>query len=76
MGKLIQRKEVAPRIVRDPNIRAGRPVIQGTRVPVDILVGQLVAGLPPEEVADAYGVTVEDVLAAKAFADRKAQKRR
>jgi uncharacterized protein (DUF433 family) len=43
-------------------------VIKGTRVPVDVLLGQLAAGLTPQDVADEYGVTREDVLAALAYA--------
>jgi len=61
-------REIAPRIVVDPNVRAGRPVIKGTRVPVDILVGQVAAGLTADEVADEYGVAREDVLAALSYA--------
>jgi len=33
--------EVAPRIVVDEKVRFGRPVIAGTRVPVDVVVGKL-----------------------------------
>ena len=29
--------ELAPGIVVDPTVRLGRPVIRGTRVPVDVL---------------------------------------
>ncbi|HVF58429.1 MAG TPA: DUF433 domain-containing protein [Thermoanaerobaculia bacterium] len=60
--------EIAPRIVVDPNILVGKPVIKGTRVPVEIVIGQLAAGLTIDEVADAYGITREDVLAALAYA--------
>lgn len=38
-------KEIAPRMVMDENIRFGRPVIQGTRVPVDLVVGKLAGGM-------------------------------
>lgn len=34
-------RELAPRIVVDAKIRFGKPVIQGTRVPVDLLVGKV-----------------------------------
>lgn len=61
-------KEIAPRIAVDANVRSGRPVIKGTRVPVDILIGQVAAGLTADEVADEYGVEREDVLAALAYA--------
>ncbi len=59
---------LAPRIVADPSIRAGRPVIQGSRVPVDVVVGQMAAGLSVEQVADEYAITREDVLAALGYA--------
>ena len=34
-------KEIAPRIVVDEQVRFGKPVIEGTRVPVDLVVGKL-----------------------------------
>lgn len=61
-------REIAPRIVVDPEVRFGRPVIEGTRVPVDVLVAKLAAGMSPEEVSAEYGVTVEDVRAALSYA--------
>ena len=60
--------ELAPGIVVDPTIRLGRPVIRGTRVPVDVVVGQMAGGLSAEQVADEYGITRDDVLAALAYA--------
>jgi uncharacterized protein (DUF433 family) len=62
------RVQLAPRIVVDSEIRFGKPVIAGTRVPVHLLVGQLAGGMSIEEVADEYGVTVEDVRAALSYA--------
>jgi len=60
--------EIAPRIVVDENVRFGKPVIKGTRVPVDLVVGKLAGGMTLEEVADEYGLTRDDVLAALAYA--------
>jgi uncharacterized protein (DUF433 family) len=60
--------EIAPRIAIDEAIRSGRPAIKGTRVPVDVVLGQLAAGLTPQEVADEYGLERADVLAALAYA--------
>ena len=60
--------EIAPGIEVDEGIRSGRAVIKGTRVPVDVILGQLAAGLTPEAVADEYGVTREGVLAALSYA--------
>jgi len=56
------------RIVIDPEIRHGKPVIKGTRVPVDVILGSLAGGMSVEEVAKEYGITKEDVLAAIEYA--------
>ncbi|MCU0224402.1 MAG: DUF433 domain-containing protein [Acidobacteria bacterium] len=36
--------EVAPGIVIDDAVQAGKPLIKGTRVPVEVVVGHLAAG--------------------------------
>lgn len=59
-----------PRIEVDPEIQHGKPVIKGTRVPVHILVGSVAGGMVLEDVADEYGVEVEDVKAALEYASR------
>ena len=61
-------KEIAPRIVVDDAVRFGRPVIMGTRVPVDLVVGKLGGGMSAEDVAAEYGLDREDVLAAQRYA--------
>jgi uncharacterized protein (DUF433 family) len=63
-------KEIAPRIVVDENVRFGRPVIKGTRVPVETVVSKLAGGMTVEEVAEEYGLTRDDVLAALTYAAR------
>jgi uncharacterized protein (DUF433 family) len=60
--------EIAPRITVDEKIRFGKPVIQGTRVPVDLVVGKLAGGMGIEEVMEEYELTREEVLAALAYA--------
>ena len=55
------------RIVIDPAICHGKPVIRGTRVPVSIVVGSLAGGMGFEEVEREYGVTTEDIRAALRF---------
>ena len=62
--------EIAPRITVDEKIRFGKPVIQGTRVPVDLVVGKLAGGMGIEEVMEEYELTREEVLAALAYAAR------
>ena len=61
-------KDISPRITVDPGVRFGKPVIKGTRIPVEILVAKMAGGMTCEEVAEAYGVTRDDVLAALAYA--------
>ena len=52
----------------DPEIRHGKPVIKGTRVPVDIILGSLGGGMGLKEIANEYGIGREDVLAAIEYA--------
>ncbi len=56
------------KIVIDPAIQHGKPVIRGTRVPVARIVGGLAGGMTFQEVQDAYGVTDDDIRAALEFA--------
>lgn len=60
--------EIAPRIVVDENIRFGKPVIAGTRVPVDVVVGKLASGMTVEQVMTEYELARADVLAALSYA--------
>ncbi len=57
------------RIVIDPGIQHGKPVIRGTRVTVSRIVGGLAGGMSMDEVASEYGVNREDILAALAYAN-------
>ncbi|MGB2753701.1 MAG: DUF433 domain-containing protein [Phycisphaerae bacterium] len=56
------------RIVIDPRIQHGKPVIRGTRVPAARIVGGLAGGMTFEQIQKEYGVTAEDVRAALEFA--------
>jgi uncharacterized protein (DUF433 family) len=59
---------IAPRITVDPLIRFGKPVIEGTRVPVSVIVGAVASGDSWQEIAREYGITGEDIRAALAYA--------
>jgi uncharacterized protein (DUF433 family) len=63
-------RELAPRIALDGKVAFGKPVIQGTRVPVELVVGKLAGGMSAEEVAQEYDLMREDVLAALSYAAR------
>jgi uncharacterized protein (DUF433 family) len=52
----------------DPEVLGGKPVLRGTRVPVQVVVGSLAGGMTLEEVCEEYGVTEDQVRAALAYA--------
>ena len=58
------------RIVIDPAVRHGKPIIKGTRVPLEIIIGSLAGGMEIEEIVKEYDLQKEDVLAALAYAAR------
>jgi uncharacterized protein (DUF433 family) len=58
---------VSDRIVLDPTICHGKPVIRGTRVPVTIVVGSLAGGMTFDEIQREYDVSAEDIRAALRF---------
>lgn len=59
-----------PRIVADRAVRFGKPVVRGTRVAVDEIVGLLASGASKDEVAVEFGVALEDIHAALEYAAR------
>lgn len=59
---------VSERIIIDPKIQHGKPIIHGTRVPVVRILGGLAGGMSVDEVCQEYGVTPEDVCAALEYA--------
>jgi uncharacterized protein (DUF433 family) len=61
------------RIVIDPAIAHGKPVIRGTRVPVTVIVGSLAGGMSFEEVQREYDLTAEDIRAALKFVGELAE---
>jgi uncharacterized protein (DUF433 family) len=57
------------RIEINPDIMDGKPVIRGTRVPVELVLRKLGAGMSPELIlADHPRLTLDDIRAAQAFA--------
>jgi len=56
------------RIVIDPKVCHGKPVIKGTRMPVALVVGSLAGGMSFEDVQREYDLTPEDIRAALKFA--------
>lgn len=60
---------LSERIVVDPAILAGKPVIRGTRLAVEFILELLAAGQSENEVLSGYpGLTREDILACLSYA--------
>jgi len=59
---------LATNICIDEKIRGGKPVIKGTRVPVDLILGKLAGGMTYEELMKEYDITQEDILSALEYA--------
>lgn len=57
------------RIVVNPDVMTGKPVIRGTRIPVDTLVRMVAQGVPDNEILREYSrLTLEDIRAALTYA--------
>ena len=57
------------RIVVDPNVMVGKPVIRGTRVPVELVVRMVAQRIPEQEILREYPRLVsEDIRAALTYA--------
>ena len=56
------------RITIDQKIRHGKPVIEGTRIAVDEVLGALAGGMTYDEIANEYGVGRDGILAALHYA--------
>ncbi len=57
------------RIAVDPTVMAGKPVIRGTRIPVELIVRMLAQGVSDQEIRGEYPrLEPEDLQAALAYA--------
>ena len=62
---------IANRIQVNPKIMLGKPVIRGTRIPVELVLRKLSEGATEAELIDAYpSLTPEDIKAALVYARR------
>jgi len=57
------------RIIVDPDILAGKPIIKGTRISVEFILGLLAQGMSTEEILKAYPhLEKQDIKAALEYA--------
>jgi uncharacterized protein (DUF433 family) len=65
------------RIVADPDIFVGKPVIKGTRISVELVMDLLAGGYTPDQVIDQYDhLTRDDIKACLAYAKEVVQSER
>jgi len=65
------------RIIEDPNIMVGKPVVKGTRIPVELVLEHLAENPDMEDLFAAFPrLTREDVQACLAYARQLFEKRR
>jgi uncharacterized protein (DUF433 family) len=57
-----------PRIALDPDVLVGKPVIRGTRLSVEFIIGLMADGWSEAEILANYpGISHEDLLACLAY---------
>jgi len=65
----MEQKQLLERIVLNPKIMAGKPVIRGTRLTVQYILNLLAHGATVDEILQEYkGLTKEDILACLFYA--------
>lgn len=64
-------KQLLERVVCNPKVMVGKPVIKGTRLTVEFILNLLAHGSTVEEILDEYeGLTAEDIQACLLFASQ------
>src|SRR5207244_9529909 len=68
-GGVAQMTAVDPRIVLDPAVLAGKPVVRGTRLSVEFIIGLMADGWSEADILANYsGLTHDDIAASLATA--------
>lgn len=62
--------DLLKRIAVDPEVMVGKPVIKGTRLTVEHMVGLLAHGMTTDEVIDEFEIQREDLQACLLFATK------
>jgi len=66
-----EQQEHTDRIIQDPEIMVGKPVVKGTRIPVERVIAHLAHNPDLNDLFAAYSeLTLEDVKACLAYAAR------
>jgi uncharacterized protein (DUF433 family) len=69
--KRVDPDKLLKRITIDPKVMTGKPVIRGTRLTVQYILGLLAHGATVDEILHEYdGLTKEDILACLEYASK------
>ena len=61
--------QIPERVAVEPNLMAGKPVIRGTRIPVELIIRMLAQSIPETEILQEYPhLQIEDIRAALVYA--------
>lgn len=64
-------KQMLERITMNPQVMVGKPVIKGTRLTVEFILGLLAHGATIDEIKEEYqGIATEDIQACLLFATK------
>jgi uncharacterized protein (DUF433 family) len=64
--------DILERIIINPAVRSGKPVVRGTRITVSDVLGYLAGGMTPDEIlADFPDLDADDIRAVLAFAAQR-----
>lgn len=67
----MQKEDLLSRIELNPKILAGKPVIKGTRLSVQFIIGLMAQGITIQEILEEYtNLTQEDIYACLLFASQ------
>jgi uncharacterized protein (DUF433 family) len=68
---LVNNEDLLERINIDPNVMVGKPVIRGTRLTVEYILGLLAHGVTMDEILEEYlGLEKDDIYACLLFASK------
>ena len=71
---IVNNEELLERITINPKIMVGKPVIRGTRLTVEYILGLLAHGISMEAILEEYpGLAKDDIYACLLFASKSLQ---
>ncbi len=62
------RQVLASGIISDTQINGGKPIVEGTRVPVKIVLVDIAQGMSVQEISEEYDLTEQQIKNALAYA--------